>query len=231
MTISLSPIAILQTARHLLLGGLLATSVHAWGGPQIELTAEASREAANDLAHATLFAEASGPRASEAARTVNGRLADAIGLCKQASAMQCRTGSTMTWPVHGKNGRIEGWRVRSELIVESANLAGFSDLVGRLQESLAVSHVSLRPAAPTRKQAEDAAIVDALAAFRARASLIADAMGKPYRITRLSVQTQPNMPMPVMRTMMMKAEAAPMPVEAGEATISVTVSGQIEVAD
>lgn len=210
---------------------LLAVAVSGNAATQIELSVDGSRQAANDLASAVLFAEASAPRASEAARTVNLSMADAIRRCRDASSMVCRSGSTSTYPVHGKTGRIEGWRVRSELLVESTNIAGFSDFIGRLQETLSVSHVGLRPAAATRKQAEDAAIVETLAAFRARASLIADAMGKPYRITRLNVASHANVPMPVMRTMMMKAEAAPLPVEAGEATVSVTISGQIELAD
>lgn len=210
---------------------LLIAAADGRAGTQIELSVDGSRQAANDLASAMLFADASAPRAADAARAVNAGMADALKRCRETSAMTCRTGSTSTLPVHGKGGRIEAWRVRSELLVESGNIAGFSDFVGRLQESLSVSHVGLRPASATRKQAEDAAIVDTLAAFRARATLIAEAMGKPYRITRLNVAAHANMPMPVMRTMMMKAEAAPLPVEAGEATVTVTVSGQIELAD
>ena len=198
---------------------------------QIEISVDGSRAAANDQANAVLFAEISAQRAADAARTVNASIGEAIKRCRENSSMVCRSGSTHTHPTYGKNGRIDGWRVRSELLVESANIAGFSDFIGRLQESLSVSHVGLRPAAATRKHAEDAAIIETLAAFRARAALIADAMGKPYRITRLNVAAHANVPMPVMRTMMMKAEAAPLPIEAGESAVSVTISGQIELAD
>lgn len=210
---------------------VLMTALECNAGTQIELSVDGSRQAANDLASAVLFAESGAPRASDAARSVNASVADALKRCREASGMVCRTGSTSTLPIHGKSSRIEAWHVRSELLVESGNIAGFSDFIGRLQESLSVSHVGLRPTASTRKQAEDAAIVDTLTAFRARASLIAEAMGKPYRITRLNVASHANVPMPVMRTMMMKAEAAPLPVEAGEATVAVTISGQIELAD
>lgn len=217
--------------RHMVPFALLVAATGSSAATQIEISVDGTRQASNDLANAVLFAEAGAARASEAARSVNASMADAIKRCRENSSMVCRTGSTSTHPSYGKNGRIEGWRVRSELLVESANIAGFSDFIGRLQETLSVSHVGLRPSASTRKQAEDAAIIDTLAAFRARAALIADAMGKPYRITRLNVAAHANVPMPVMRTMMMKAEAAPLPIEAGEATVSVTISGQIELAD
>lgn len=220
-----------QALRTLMPLAVLIAAIESNAGTQIELSVDGSQLAANDLASAVLFAESSAQRASDAARTVNTTMADAIKRCRQNSGMVCRSGNTSTQPVHGKAGRIDGWRVRSELLVESTNIDAFSDFVGRLQESLSVSDVGLRPAANTRKQAEDAAIVDTLAAFRARASLIADTMGKPYHITRLNVASHANVPMPVMRTMMMKAEAAPLPIEAGEATVSVTISGQIELAD
>lgn len=210
---------------------LLFVAAAGCAATQIEISVDGSRPASNDLASAVLFAETSAQRANEAARAVNASMADAIKRCRENSTMVCRSGSTSTRPTYGKSGRIEGWRVRSELLVESTNIAGFSDFIGRMQEVLSVSNVGLRPSANTRKQAEDAAIIDTLAAFRARAALIAEAMGKPFRITRLNVATHANVPAPVMRAVMMQAEAAQLPIEAGEATVSVTISGQVELAD
>ena len=76
-------------------------------------------------------------------------------------------------------------------------------------------------------------MLDAIAAFRARARLVADALGKPYRIRQLSVGAQGfRPPMPVMRAAAMATmDAAPMPVEAGVSQVSATVSGQIELID
>ncbi|HXE37930.1 MAG TPA: SIMPL domain-containing protein, partial [Azonexus sp.] len=67
-----------------------------------------------------------------------------------------------------------------------------------------------------------------------RAKLVADTFGKPYRIKQLNIQQsgrQPPMPMFKASRAVMAAEAAPLPLEAGESLVTTTVSGQIELAD
>lgn len=83
------------------------------------------------------------------------------------------------------------------------------------------------------KKAQSEATLEAIAAFRARAKLVADALGKPYRIKHLSLGGQQyRPPVPMMRAAPMAAmEAAPMPMEAGESQVTATVSGQIELVD
>jgi predicted secreted protein len=215
----------------LLLGvGAAIIAATAAAGTQIDLSAEGSRSAPNDLARATVFAEATGPSAAELSRRVNAQIAEGLQLTKKYAALMMRSGSNQTSALYGKNGRIDGWRVRSELIIESKDLPAISEALGKLQNLLNVEQLTLLPAPDTRKQAEDAAIGDAIAAFRGRAKLVADALGKPYRIHKLAVHTQQRPIVPVMRAAMM-AEAASMPVEAGEATVGVTVSGQIELVE
>ena len=74
-------------------------------------------------------------------------------------------------------------------------------------------------------------MLEALSAFKARAKVIADAMGKPYRIKQITVNTSGRFIQPMYRAAAksMMADAAPMPVEAGETQVSATVSGQIEL--
>ncbi|MCB1945553.1 MAG: cyclic nucleotide-binding protein, partial [Thauera sp.] len=63
--------------------------------------------------------------------------------------------------------------------------------------------------------------------------LIADTLGRRYRIAHLAVGDhglQPP-PMPRMRAAVMAAEAAPAPLEGGESRVSVHVSGRIELLD
>jgi len=216
--------------RLLISGAAALAAASSFAGTQIDLSVESARNAPNDLARATVFAEASGPSAAELGRRVNAQIAEGLQLAKKYGALKVRSGNNQTTPLYGKNGRIDGWRVRSELIIESKDLPAVSEALGKLQATLNVGQLSLLPALETRKQAEDAAIGDALAAFRGRAKLVADALGKPYRIQKMSVLTQPRPIVPMMRATMM-AEAAPMPVEAGEASVSVTVSGQIELVE
>ena len=202
-------------------------------GTLVDLSAEASRPAANDLARATLFAEASSTSPGESAKRVNAQIAEAIATARSYTRVRTQSGTTHTYPVTGKSGKIESWRMRSEIVLESGDTAALSELVGKLQATLGVAGLSLQPAHETRKKAENDAMLDAIAAFRARARLVADALGKPYRIRQLSVGAQGfRPPMPVMRAAAMATmDAAPMPVEAGESQVSATVSGQIELID
>ena len=102
------------------------------------------------------------------------------------------------------------------------------------QRRLAVSGVSQLPAPETRHKVEDEATRDAIAAFRQRAAVVAEVLGKPYTIRHLSIQQSGQMPpMPVMRASRAMAAdaAAPIPLEAGETLVTTTVSGKVEVAD
>jgi uncharacterized protein YggE len=87
----------------------------------------------------------------------------------------------------------------------------------------------MQPSTDTRKKAENEAMLDAISAFKARAKLLADALGKSYSIRQLSVNTDGRVVQPMFRAAAksMLSEASPMPVEAGESQISATVSGVI----
>ncbi|HPT51599.1 MAG TPA: SIMPL domain-containing protein [Accumulibacter sp.] len=229
---SLRPL--LKTAPLLL--SLLATSVMAAAGNSaattIDLLAEASRPAANDLARATVFAEASGASPGELAKRVNRLIADGLSTAKAYGNIKSQSASTRTYPTQGKSGKIEGWRMRSDLTLESADTSALSELLGKLQNSLGVADLSMSPAPETQKKAENEAILDAIAAFKARAAVIANALGKSYRIKQLSITSGGGRPpaMPMMRaSAAMIADAAPMPIDAGETVINANVSGQIEL--
>jgi hypothetical protein len=117
----------------------------------IDLAAEASRPAANDLARATVFAEASGATPSELAKRVNGLISrrpeDGQDLRQRPNV---QSGATHTYPVYGKGNRIEGWRMRSELTLESRDSAALSELLGKLQTSLGVANLIMLPSGRKR---------------------------------------------------------------------------------
>ena len=197
----------------------------------IELSSEASLPAINDLVRATVSAEASGATPGELSKQVNGLIAEALKTAKATPGVKTQSGGTSTYPIYSKGGKIESWRMRSDLSLESGNIAALSELLGKLQTSLTVSSLVLQPSPETRKKVENEAMLDAINAFKARAKVIADAMGKPYRIKQLAVNTSGRYVQPMMRTVAksMVSDAAPMPMEAGESQVSATVSGQIEL--
>jgi predicted secreted protein len=209
-------------------------SAPSWAAPLIvELSAEASRPAANDQLRATLFAEASGATPGELSAQVNKSIGDALKTAKAYPAIKTQSGNTATYPIYAKSGKIEAWRMRSELALESGDSAALGELLGKLQAqaSLGIANLVLQPSPETRKKIESEAMVDAIAAFKARAKTIADALGMGYRIKQLAVSTSGRNIAPLLRAnaRTMAADAAPMPVEAGESQVGASVSGQIEV--
>lgn len=232
-TLPRRPALVSLAAPTLTLALSLLLPLPALAGTTVDLAASASRPAANDLAQATVFAEASGAAPGELAQKVNGLIADGLRTAKAYKGIKVQSGGTHTYPVYGKTGRIDSWRMRSDLALESGDAAALSELLGKLQASLGVGNVQFLPAPETRKKAEDEAMLDAIAAFKARAKLAAEALGKPWRIKQLSINSSGGRPpvYPMLRAAAMAAEAVPMSLEGGESNVVVNVSGQIELAD
>lgn len=219
-------ILVLGTAMLLAAGPLFADA------PIVELSAEASRPAPNDELQATVFAELAGPTLADIARQVNAQMAAALTTAKTYATVKTQSGGTSTYASYGKNGRIESWRMRSELTLESGDSLALADLLGKLQGTLGVASLLAHPSPETRQKAENEVMLDALGAFNARAKLLASALGKGYRIKQIAVAANGgryNPPLMRAAVKMMSADAPPMPVEAGSSQVTATVSGQIEL--
>jgi predicted secreted protein len=202
-------------------------------GTLMDFRVDVQRSVTNDLGRATAYAEAVGADAADVARRVNAAIAGGLAAAKAQPGITVKTGNSHTYPVYSKGGRtIESWRTRSEMVLESRDAAALSALLGKLQSSqLAVSQVGFVPAPETRRAAEDEAALEAIAAFQAKAARYAAALKKPYRIRSMNIGSGYNPPQPVLRGAMLAADAAPMPAEAGESTITVNLNGQIELID
>ena len=215
-----------------LLAGCFAGAT-AQAGALVDLSAEASRPAANDMVRASVYSEASGKNPAELAQRVNADIAEALKLIRAKTGVSVKSGQQATYPVYGQAQKIDGWRMRSELVLESKDQASVSELLGKLQQMrLAVGNVNLLPSPETRRRVEDEATREAIRAFQSRAAVIAEQLGKGWKLKQLNVQQGGGMPQPMMMARgAMVAEAAPAPLEAGESLVTTNVSGQIELAD
>lgn len=214
------------------LSGLLALGAQA--ATTVDLAAEAARPAVNDQVRAVVYSEVQGSNPADLARRVNQEIAGGLQLIRGKAGVTVKSGNQSTYPVYGRDQKIESWRMRSELVIESRDLGAVSELLGELQQRrLAVAQVSQMPSPETRRQVEDEATRDAIKAFQSRAEVVAGALGKKWKIKQLSVSQQGGaVPMPVFRAAKaMMAEAMPAPLEAGESLLTTTVSGQIELID
>jgi len=154
----------------------------------------------------------------------------ALKTAKARAKVEVRTGSYRTYPVYNKE-KIQRWRATQELLLEGSDFAELGSLIGQLQERLQVTSL-IFSVSPTRRAAvEDELIARALDAFKQRAELVRKQLAaKAYRIVDVSINSGGGVPVPMMRAAVMEAASvAPPAVEAGTSTLSVNVSGVIEL--
>ena len=201
----------------------------------IDLAAEAGRPAANDMVRASVYSEASGSNPADLARQVNGNIGEALKLIREKKGVTVKSGNQSTYPIYTQSRKIDGWRMRSELLIESRDFGAVSELLGRLQQMrLAVGDIAQMPSPETRRQVEDEAMREAIRAFQNRAAVVAEQLGKGWKIKQMHINQGGGSPVPIMRgarAAMLAADAAPAPIEAGESTITTHVTGQIELED
>ncbi len=222
-----------------------ANPVTVWqAAPQnvVNLSAEASREVAQDLIAITLTATREGADAA----TVQGQLRQvldaALAEARKAArpgAVEARTGSFNLSPRYaGKPGTapvISGWQGRAELVIEGSDIAAISQLAGRLV-GLTVARVGWGLSREARDKVESEVAAQAIGRFKDRAEAHARQFGfASYSLREVSVNGGES-GRPVAETMF-RAAAAPMaamadqaqPVEPGKTTVSVTVNGSIQL--
>ncbi|MGD9602700.1 MAG: SIMPL domain-containing protein [Gammaproteobacteria bacterium] len=202
---------------------------------QVDLAADAEQQVDNDLLIATLYTEHEGRRQAEIATRVNDTMSWALAQVKQVRDVKAQTAQYSTYPVYANNGTtVTGWRARQAVRLEGRDAQKLGDLVGTLQEKLAVESIGFGVSRERRDAAESALTAEALAKFQARAQQVAAALGRTgYRVVRLNIGTAGHGPAPIMRheAMMMatKDAASPAQFEAGTRAIGVTVAGTIQL--
>ena len=191
---------------------------------RIDLSASAERQVDNDLVIAVVYAEVQDERQAVAANQVNEAIQWAVGEAERARGVEAQTLQYASFPVYGNNRRIIAWQARQSLRLESRNAERLSELLGSLQERLAVQSVNYDISREARDEADEALISEALAQFNRRAALIAEELGRPgYRIVRISIGTGGDGPSPVAyRTARLEAavDVAQPALEAGVQTIN-----------
>jgi predicted secreted protein len=221
-----------DAVRVSLAGVALAAAAVASAGPTLSLDAQARASVANDEMVVTLAAERDGqlvgPLNDAVLKQLNAALADA----KAVPGVRARLGSLWTQPLHGRDGKPTGWRVRGEIVLESDRIPALADLGGRLGERLQLAGVQFRLSHGRRKAEEQRLLREAAQAFRDRAAEAAEAFGfRTFEMKELSVRAagQPG-PRPLMAARAMaEAASAPLPAEGGESEVVVVVTGTVEL--
>jgi len=197
---------------------------------QIHFQVERSRMVDNDRMQAVLSVTAEDASAARLADQINRTMDWAVKTAKTRPGIEVRSGNYRTYPVYSKD-KIQRWRAAQELILEGTDFATLSSLTGQLQERLQVASINFSVSPARRAAVEDELITQALDAFKQRAELVRKRLAtKGYRIVDAAINTGGGQPAPIMtRAAMETSSIAPPTVEAGTSTLSVTVSGVIEL--
>jgi predicted secreted protein len=198
----------------------------------VALNVDASAEVDNDLLVAVLYAQREGSQPARLAGEVNEAVNQALSKAKATPGVKVQTHSYETNPVY-RNNQLSGWRVSQAIRLESREAAVLSELVGQLQQQLAVQSLGFEVSDEARRRAEEALTGEALQRFTERARLVTQQLGRSsYRLVRIDINSSGGpIPRPMMRSMAMGAEvaAAPPALEPGTQRLAVTVSGTIEL--
>lgn len=153
---------------------------------------------------------------------------------EQGDALQVRTGQFGLHPRYGTQGRIVGWRGTTELVLEGRDFERITRAAGRVQ-SLTMAQVSFSLSRQARQRLESDVQAQAIERFRARAADVTRAFGyRDFELREVSINSadegQPMMRAPVMAMEMGAAASdAPVPVQPGKTSVSITVSGSIQM--
>lgn len=202
---------------------------------RIDFQTEVSQVLPNDLLRASLSIELSDKAPGQLARNLTLAMNDAMKKAKAFPSVKVATGNQQSWPIYGKNQRLESWRGRAELTLESKDFKAAGELLAQLQDSLQLQGLNFVVSEDTRKDAEKALTKEAITAFRDKADAVRQTWGaKSYQLVQMNLGSTGggNYPRPPM-VMMMKmadAEAAPAPeMASGESRLSVSVNGTIQL--
>lgn len=198
---------------------------------QISFDVSVSKDVENDVMVASLYAQEEGSDAQALSRRVNKSVNRAIAMLEKHDSIQVATQNYITSPVYSKQ-KLVGWRVQQSIRLRSKDMALMSELIGKLQKELRLSGIAFSVSREKIAEVSKSLIDEALATFRQRAGQIASGLKTDgYRIVSMRI-SGPDAPVvrlqQNMRVMAAQADVAPA-VKAGENTLTVRVSGTIEL--
>jgi predicted secreted protein len=200
---------------------------------RIELHSTASAEVENDTLIAVLYAQKEGDEPVQLSNSVNQLISQAVKEAKGREGIKVQTLGYQTTPIYQQK-RLTGWRVRQSIRLQSMHSDRLSDLLKKLQSSLALDSLSYTVSPAQREKVEESLTLQAIDSFRKRADLVTKQFGrKEYRLVEMKIESPDRATQPFSRrTRMMAmggaAESAPT-IEAGSQTVWIEITGTIEL--
>ena len=203
----------------------------------INLMASASTEVTMDILQVVFATTREGNDAaavqSQLKQALDAALAEARKVAKPGQ-VEVQTGAFSLSPRYAPKGGIAGWQGRAELIVEGRDTATIAQLTGRIQ-TLTIARVGYNLSREARQKVEAEVTAQSIARFRERALSYAQQFGfAGYTIREVQVGMQDPAifaaaPMARARMSASGQSDESLPVEAGKATVSASVSGSVQM--
>lgn len=203
---------------------------------QVQLSASASVEVAQDLLTITMNTVRDGPDAATVQNQLKVALDAALAEARKAAQpgqLDVRTGNFTLYPRSGRDGKLTGWQGSAELVLEGRDFARISATAGKIQ-TLTLAGVGFGLSREQRAKTENEAQMVAIERFKARAGEIARGFGfSGFSLREVQVSANDQGFQPRARVMAMEARAAasdaPVPVEPGKSAVVVTVTGSVQL--
>lgn len=201
----------------------------------VNLQASAHVEVTKDVLSITLSTTREGADAAAVQAGLKQALDAALLEAKKVAKpgqVDVQTGNFSMWPRYGKDGKVNGWLGSAELLIEGRDMVAIGQLAGRIN-TLTVGRVNSSISRELREKTESDLLAQAITRFRAKAAEVAKQFGYSSHVVR-EVSVGANEPVFMaqdsmrVRSVAVSSEAA-LPVEAGKATVTVNVSGSVQM--
>ena len=218
-------------------GASVAQAQAATPQPQnvVQLSAEGQVEVAQDMLNMTLSATREGNDPAAVQAQLKTALDTALAEARKNASpgqMEVRTGSFGLYPRYSKDGKIASWQGSAELVLEGRDFTRITTTAGRIS-TMTLARTGFGLSREQRAKVEGDAQSQAIERFKAKATDLSRSFGfKGYTLREVAVNTSDSSPMPRPRMMAMEAKAAsdsPVSVEAGKSTVTVNVSGSVQM--
>ena len=199
-----------------------------------QLSASGQVEVQQDLLSITLGTSRDGTDAAAVQSQLKAALDAALAEARrsaQPGLMDVRTGNFSLYPRYSKDGKINGWQGRTELVLEGKDFPRITSTAGKIQ-TLTMGNVGFALSREQRARVEGEAQAQAIESFKAKAAEVSRSFGfSSYTLREVSINANDQGPIrPRMMAMEAKAaDSSPIPVEAGKSTVLVNVTGSVQM--
>lgn len=214
------------------------------GQTLVNLSATENKNLKQDLLVASMRIEVKNENARTAQKEINEKMKKALEIAKKYDTLKIETGSYSIYENHEpiidiKTGEVTGqeklWRGSQMLTIKSVDSENVLKATGEIQDlGFVMNDLQYTLSPEVAEKERDALLVTALEKLQAKAAVIAKALGKGnYELADVTVDSAYPQPVYYARApkmeMAMAADAsmAPPSAEAGESTVSMTVSARV----